>query len=161
MQLYVLDYNPQKSVEMLSNCHVIKMCLETAQILSSVRFNLGINRHDIMPKPYNPNHPVIKAINNNHKINWLLDYNRCLHNEYIYRFEKKHSYFKLIELYYDMKDNSINDVNVEFLDFARDFKDFNTNKTDLVESFREYYKFKKSIIKNWKYTKRKEPIWLN
>ena len=161
MQLYVLDYNTQKSVEMLSNCHVIKMCLETSQILSSVRFNLGVDLNNLMPKPYNPNHPVIKAINNNHKINWLLDYNRCLHNEYIYRFDKKHSYFKLIELYEDMRDNSINELNIDFLDFARDFKDFNTNKTDLVESFREYYKFKKSIIKNWKYTKRKEPIWLN
>ena len=82
------------------------------------------------------------------------------HNEYIYRFNKKHAYFDLIGIYNHLKDLSETDYEIDSLDFARDFKDFNTSKQDLVESFRDYYKFKKSIIKRWKYSKRNEPAWL-
>lgn len=53
MQLFILDYEPSASVQMMSDCHVIKMCLETAQILSSVRFNKGFEHNEIIPKPYN------------------------------------------------------------------------------------------------------------
>lgn len=160
MQLFVLDYNPIKSAEMLSDCHLIKMCLETAQILSSVRFNNGMNHLSVLPKPYNPKHPVILAINNSYKLNWLLDYNKALHNEYIYRFNKKHSYFELINIYETLRNKAIKNYNKENLDFARDFKDFSTDKFELIEAFRSYYRFKKSIIKRWKYTKRNEPVWL-
>jgi hypothetical protein len=160
MQLFILDYEPKISVEMLSDCHVIKMCLETSQILSSVMFNLGIKRELFLPKPYNPRHPVIMAINNEDKINWLLDYNKSLHNEYIYRFNKEHSYYKLINSYEIIRNKSLEKYDIKKLDFARDFKDFACNKSDLVESFREYYKYKKTIIKRWKYTKREEPNWL-
>lgn len=73
MQLFILDFTPSVSVRMMSDCHVIKMCLETAQILSSVRFNKGFEHNCLIPKPYNPKHPVITAIDNQEKINWLLD----------------------------------------------------------------------------------------
>lgn len=160
MQLFILDYNPIKSVEMLSDCHIIKMCLETSQILSSIRFNKGLKWISPLPKPYNPNHPVILAINNSDKLNWLLDYNQALHDEFVFRFNKKHCYFDLIKYYENLRDNAILNYKKSNLTFARDFKNFNTNKIDLVESFRDYYKFKKSIIKRWKYTNREEPKWL-
>jgi hypothetical protein len=160
MQLFILDYEPCVSAQMMSDCHIIKMCLETAQILSSVRFNKGFEHNEIIPKPYNTKHPVITAIDNQEKINWLLDYNRAIHSEYVYRFNKHHAYFKLIEFYEHLRDNSIKYYDKSKLNFARDFKDFTTTKTDLIESFREYYKMKKSIIKRWKYTKRSEPEWM-
>ena len=31
---------------------------------------------------------------------------------------------------------------------------------EIVEAYREYYRFKKSIIRNWKYTNAEEPEWL-
>jgi hypothetical protein len=158
MQLYVLDYNPQKAVEYLADCHVIKMCLETAQILSYVRFNNGMEYIEGLPKPYNPKHPVIKAINSPEKINWLLDYNKAIHQEYIYRFNKEHAYHKIVDIYEGLRNSC--GYSLEHLDFARDFKDFSTPKKDLVESFKDYYRFKKSIIKRWKYSKRIEPDWM-
>ena len=158
MQLYVLDKNPSKAVEMLADCHIIKMCLETAQILSSVIENNHLTKSENLPKPYNPNHPVIKAIDNQFKINYVLDYNSELHKEYIRRFNKPHAYFKLVKDYFDIlkKSTTIKDD----FSFARDFKDFNSEKNDIVEAYREYYRYKKSIIKRWKYTNSVEPNWL-
>ena len=160
MQLYVLDYEPKKAVEYLADCHVIKMCLETAQILSSVRHNKGMLHISGCPKPYNPKHPVIVAVNSFKKANWLLEYNKAIQDEYFYRFGKKHAYFDLIYVYDDLKNRCIWNNYNENLDFARDFKDFQTNNQDLVGAFRDYYQFKKSIIKRWKYSKRNEPEWL-
>jgi hypothetical protein len=142
---------------MLSDCHVIKMNLENAQILSSVCYNLGM-KLDGIPKPYNPKHPVIQAINNQSKINWLLEYNIALHNEFYYRFNKRHSYYSLIEKYAILGDGWGYFYNE--LDFARDFKDFVSEYKDLVKSFRSYYRYKKSIIKRCKYSNGTEPDWL-
>lgn len=160
MQLFILDYDPVKSVEYLSDCHVIKMSLETSQILSSVIYNNDMEVGEWLPKPYNPYHPVIKAIDNAEKINWLLDYNQALHNEYYFRFNKRHAYFKIKDFYEILRNDKIFSFDRSKLDFARDFKDFETNENDLVQSFRGYYRFKKSIIKRWKYTNRIEPEWL-
>ena len=35
MNIFVLDPDPEKAASMLCDCHVRKMCLETAQILSA------------------------------------------------------------------------------------------------------------------------------
>lgn len=158
MQLFILDKNPEKAVKMLADCHIIKLCLETAQILSSVIKNHNKQNNQLLPKPYNPNHPVIKAINNQFKINYVLKYNKALHNEFIYRFNKKHAYFSLINIYNKILFNDT-DIKDDF-SFAQDFKNFSTDEHDIVNAFKAYYKFKKSIIKRWKYTKTEEPNWL-
>ena len=44
--------------------------------------------------------------------------------------------------------------------FARAFKGITIRTKDIVEAYREYYRFKKSIIRNWKYTNAEEPEWL-
>lgn len=160
MQLSILDREPTVAVKYLSDCHVRKMCLETAQILSSVMY---LNHYDLlenMPKPYNPKHPVIQAIKTPAQINWVLHYNDALQEEYKYRFGKEHAYYG-IRLYYNVMYSLKPFPPVKSPEgLARDFKDFCTDKSDIVEAHRDYYRYKKSIIKNWKYTLRKEPEWL-
>ena len=82
MQLFVLDYDPGRAAVMLCDVHLRKMCLETAQILSSVLFRQGRGLLPEMPKAYNPAHPVIRAVDTPQKINWVLLYNYALHGEY-------------------------------------------------------------------------------
>ena len=158
MQLFILDKNPEVAVKMLADCHIIKMCLETAQILSSVINNMQKENDPNLPKPYNPKHPVIKAINSQCKINYVLKYNKALHNEYIHRFKKQHAYFKLIQIYERILFTPTK-ITHDY-SFAMDFKNFNTTETDIFNAFKQYYKFKKSIIKRWKYTNAIEPEWL-
>ena len=161
MQLFVLDRCPVNSAMYLADVHVIKMCLETAQILSSVMAIKGLPLFEGAPKAYSTRHPVISAIDTQEKLNWVLSHNFALHVEFIYRFHKQHKYFKLARNYIDTLstiEQVAEEVSPEGL--ARDFKDFITTKEDIVEAHRDYYKFKKSIIKRWKYTKREEPDWL-
>ncbi len=157
MQLFILDKDPELSVQMLCDAHLRKMCLETAQILSSVIFRQNRIIAPGMPKVYSIHHPVIKAVNSPFKINWVLSLNNFLHLEYFYRFNRKHAYADLPELYEKMLFCRTTE---EDWSFCRAFKDFQTAQPDIVTAYREYYRFKKSIIRNWHYTRRDEPDWL-
>jgi hypothetical protein len=49
MNIFVLDDDPKKAAEMLCDRHVVKMCVETAQILSGVMLRRGMELYDDMP----------------------------------------------------------------------------------------------------------------
>lgn len=160
MQLFILDKNPTLAVHYLADCHVIKLCLETAQILSGVIIRYGGVLSTDMPKPQNINHPVIEAIDTNTKVSWVLSYFESLLEEYSNRFGRKHKYDNLLGLYFSYFPVATNTVG-NCLGLACIFTNFITNKTDIVDAHRDYYRFKKSIIKRWKYTNCKEPNWLS
>lgn len=158
MQLFILDRNPHRAVKMLADVHIRKMCLETAQILSSLLVRNGILPDDDMPKVYNINHPVIKALDTPSKVNYAVLYNIALQYEFLYRFGKKHKYFELGNRYF----KKLFTPCAEYCDFSfcRDFKNCQIKTPDIIDAYREYYLFKKSIIRNWHYTKRHEPDFL-
>ena len=62
MQLHILDRDPGRAVRFLADVHVIKMCLETMQIVAGVIHNFHLPPVPGMLKPYNPSHPVIRAV---------------------------------------------------------------------------------------------------
>lgn len=163
MNVFVLDRRPDLAPIYLADVHVIKMCLETAQILSSISVRCGKKLTASMPKPYNPKHPVICGIRESDQINWLLEYNKALHEEYKYRFGKPHVYSKLVRQYFKLLQTPLDTegfLTVSCEGFTKDFKDFETDVEDIVDAYRAYYCFKKSQIKRWKYTRRKEPSWV-
>lgn len=92
MNIFVLDEHPAKAVTMLCDCHLQKMCVETAQILSGVLLRRGEKLLPGMPRPQNLNHPVIVAAEKaSSATKWVTDYNEFLHIEYLYRFGKGHA----------------------------------------------------------------------
>lgn len=159
MQLFVLDYLPQNAAMMLCDKHLRKMCLENAQILSCLLAEREVLPW-YMPKVYNPRHPVVLNLNTPGKINWCIDYNDFLHQEYFFRFGKDHSYRKLAGIYRAGLSVPLSDGKPETLDFARNFKDFVPVSQDIVQAYREYYCYKKKIMKSFVYTRRPEPEWL-
>ncbi len=159
MQLFILDKNPTKSAEFLADTHIRKMCLETAQILSAIVIKKNLQLPPEFPKPHNLNHPIIASIDSQSQINYLLQYNSALQDEFLYRFEKKHAYFNLsfgyVKILFQVTENT------DFFNkFDKVFKNFQTDEQKIVKAYRLYYFFKKSIIKNWHYTKRNEPFFL-
>ena len=52
MNIFYLDRDPRRAAEMMHDKHVVKMVLETAQILSTVCHRYGV-RH---PGLYRPTH---------------------------------------------------------------------------------------------------------
>lgn len=158
MQLFILDSDPVAAVRSLADVHLVKMCLETAQILSSVMVRRGLTPAAGMPKPYNLRHPVIVAADTPEKVAWVTAYNAALHAEYRYRFGRTHRYAPLAELYSAMLDPD--GIPGECRGLARVFRDFTVEERDLVAAHRCYYRFKKGRIARWRYTKRPEPEWL-
>ena len=99
MQLFILDPEPEAAATMLCDVHLRKMCLETAQILSSVIVRRGGELLPQMPRAYNINHPVITALDTPFKINWAVRHNEGLQREYEYRFGRRHAYWSLTAVY--------------------------------------------------------------
>lgn len=160
MQLFILDREPDRVPGLLCDVHVRKMALETAQILSSVIVLQGGKTAPGMPKPYNLNHPVIRALDSPWKVNWTLRFNAALHAEYRYRFGRAHAYAPLCAVYTDMLFRELPPETVPDWTFGRVFKNFTTDEPDLIRAWRLYCRSKKRVIRNWRYTRRAEPGWL-
>ena len=159
MQLFVLDRNCEVAVRFLADIHLVKMCLETAQILSGVMDRKNVLLPPDFPGTYAVNHPVLKAIQTPEQINWTVDYNIALQREFIYRFGKKHAYFTLSRKYYQI----LHDVSAlsDCGGLGRVFRDFQTPECDLILAHRAYYRFRMDNLKRppaW--SGRPLPQWL-
>lgn len=160
MQLFILDYAPAVSARSLCDKHLRKMCLETAQILSSVMVYRNLLLNENMPNPYNTFHPVIRALDSPLKIDYAVIYNSALHAEYRRRFGKNHAYKDLCKLYWQKLFNGNFIFPAAECTFARAFKGIEIAQKDIVQAYRSYYCYKKTQITDWQYTRAAEPLWL-
>ena len=156
--MFILDPEPEVAAMMLCDVHVRKMCLETAQMLSSVIVRRGGVLLEQMPRVYNINHPVITALDTPFKINWAVRHNEALQREYVYRFGRRHAYWKLTAAYREELFTA--GVVAEDWSFARNFSRRNIVSASIVSAYREYYRYKKQVLSRWHYTRREEPVWL-
>lgn len=90
MNIFALNDNPVLAAQMQCDKHVVKMVLETAQMLSTV-----------VGGPYKPthvNHPcTIWARTSQGNFNWLVAHGLALCNEYTRRYGKRHKCQEIIE----------------------------------------------------------------
>ena len=143
MNIFVLDTNPALAAQYQCDKHVVKMVLESAQILST-----------ICGGPYKPthaNHPCVlwaKSCITNY--NWLLRHAKALCAEYTHRYGKKHKCEDVI--------NSIHPprLSVGITPFVQCMPAEYQDK-DPVQAYRKYYRGDKAGFAKW--TKRDEPFW--
>lgn len=159
MNLFVPSPIIETSVEALDDKRVVKMVLETAQVLST-----AIRVHDsetTMPvyKMTHKNHPVsiwVRTTSDNYK--FTLDYFIKICNEYTYRFGKIHKSESLlpyfVEFYKVLATSSTPVVQTPFAN-CTEFK------TDEVHTA-----YKKTLTNKWindkitpRWTRRDKPIW--
>ena len=161
MNIFVLDENPTTAAKMLCDCHLRKMCVETAQILSGVAISNHIELIKDMPSPQNIKHPVIKAVKTLQQINWVLYYNNALHLEYFERFGKKHAFDHLCYWYTYLMGNEFAPIDCTSL--AKCCGDLEVADIDIVTAYRKYYtEIKKPQLQAkglWKFTSRED--WTN
>lgn len=159
MQLFVLDRDHRVAVRFLADIHLVKMCLETAQILSGVITCRNMSLPPDFPRIYAINHPVLKAIQAPEQINWTVDYNIALQREFHYRFGRKHAYSALSKRYYRILHDA--SANADCQGLGRVFRDFQTTESDLILAHRAYYRFRMDHLKRppaW--SRRPLPDWL-
>jgi len=152
MNIFVLDTNPKIAAQMHNDKHVVKMILETAQLLCGVHHMTG---GDAPYKLSHRNHPCsIWARECIENYIWLCDLGIELCAEYSHRYGKRHKSQDIIEWCL------LNTPNIkekgDITSFALAMPD-ECKIGDAIESYREYYlKYKKDFSK---WTNRDIPIW--
>ena len=90
MNIFALDISPHRAAQMQCDKHVVKMTLETAQILCT-----ALHLNDISDVPYGPTHDthpcVLWAAISQNNFSWLCRHGIWLAFEYRFRYSKTHS----------------------------------------------------------------------
>jgi len=154
MNIFVLDIDTKKCAEYHSNSHVIKMVLESAQLLCGVHH--VTNSNYIIPYGLShKNHPcAIWARECMENYNWLCDLGIELSEEYTHRYGKRHKSQDIIEWAMVHKPNLR--VNGSITTFALAMPD-ECKIGNAVDSYRQYYIAEKRSFAKWK--EREIPFW--
>ena len=154
MNIFFLDENPILSAQYHVDKHVVKMILETAQLLCSVHHTTDQVTDQVPYKLSHKNHPcAIWARESLSNYLYLCELGLELGKEYTYRYGKRHKSIEVIEWCIVNKPN-IPDIG--FTTPARAMPD--EFKVDsVVESYRNYYMGAKSDLASWK--NREKPFW--
>jgi hypothetical protein len=154
MNIFVLDINTKKCAEYHNDKHLVKMILETAQLLCGVH-HVTESKYEIPYKLSHKNHPsAIWARECMENYIWLCDLGLELCREYTYRYEKRHKSQDVIEwcLTHKPKLKYKGDTTPFALAMPDECK-----VGDAVDSYREYYRTEKRKIAVWK--NRETPEW--
>lgn len=160
MNIFVLDYNPQVAAEYHCDKHVVKMILESAQILCSVHHKNG--NSDVPYKLTHANHPcTIWAGESKQNYLWLTELAEALNDEYIFRFSYSDTYTKVdnhksYDVIANLPDIELPDIGLTR--FSEAMPEYCKISEDTVINYREYYRKEKSHI--LKYTNTKTPDWI-
>lgn len=152
MNIFVLDTDPYKCAVYHNDKHVVKMILETAQLLCGVHW---VGGSEAPYKLSHRNHPC--AIWSRECIEnyiWLCDLGMALSREYSHRYNKRHKSQDIIEWCYDNKPNLRS--NGDITPFALAMPD-ECKVGNAVESYRVYYITEKRSLASWKM--RSIPTW--
>jgi hypothetical protein len=161
MNIFFLDYDVEKCAQYHVDKHVVKMILETAQLLCGVHhmsllqpYKLPTSTLEVPYKLSHKNHPCsIWARESLTNYLYLCELGLELSKEYTYRYGKRHKSQDVIEW---CVTNLPNIPDIGFTTPAKAMPD--EYKVEcVVESYRNYYIGEKSDLAVWK--NRKKPDW--
>jgi hypothetical protein len=176
MNIFFLDRDVRLAAEYHVDKHVVKMILESAQILSTAhrvldgietvqrmnnrntkRWILNDSRETALYKTTHVNHPsAVWARSNIDHYRYLFDLYISLIDEYKYRYGKTtHKSAELAPALFDAPENI--DYDAPWVDPPQAMPDDVKVPGDAVLAYRQYYaKYKVSMAK---WTKRSKPVW--
>ena len=151
MNIFVLDQSPDNAARMLCDKHVVKMCCESAQLLSTVCHANGIKA------PYKATHKshpcTVWAGVSQGNWEWLINHSLAMCAEYTHRYGKTHASQRVIEW---CRDNAPEFSDTIRTPFAQAMPD--QYKSDCaVVAYRKYYHGEKAHFAKW--TNRAVPRW--
>lgn len=179
MNIFYLSKDPAESARWMVDKHVVKMILESAQLLSTAhrvldgrmyvgktatgrnvkRYELGDSREHVIYSATHVNHPSAiwarRAVEN---YNWLYEHFYELGREYTYRYGKTHKCFQG-ELSYMLSSPPHNLREYEMTYMPSAMPPEYVISTDPVINYRNYYKFGKARMHSWK--NRQPPEWID
>lgn len=177
MNIFFVDRNPYVAAKSLADKHVIKMILESAQLLSTAHrvldgqemittsksgrkqkiWTLNDSRNDLLYKATHINHPCsvwTRTTSQNYR--WLWEHFAGLLEEYTYRYHKTHACYSLFvplfEYPHNIKKGDFTDPPLAMPPECKVSK-------DVVACYRHYYKYNKSHLFSWK--NNNKPEWIS
>ena len=159
MNIFYLDRDPEIAAQMMCDKHVVKMILESAQMLSTTHRVLdGDDYADYngLYKMAHKNHPSTKWVRHSYQnYKWLYTHMIALMQEYTYRYGKHHATERLHGPLYRAPDHIL-EMPMGFTDPPQCMPDYCKNE-DAVSAYQTYYILKKSDFATWK--RRDKPEW--
>ena len=180
MNIFALDKNPTKAAQQHCDKHVVKMILESAQMLSTAhrildgklemrRSSTGktMQKYWVLPdareihlyKAVHTKHPcTIWTMESKENYTWHYRLFNALLDEYTYRYGKKHASAELNEYLIPLPNNMPNGRRTKFKLAMGSNPECMLE--DPIESYRRFYETKQERFKmTWK--KRETPKWFN
>ena len=158
MNIFRLDTNARRTAQFHCDKHVVKMILETAQMLSTAH-RLAGNDNPILYRSTHINHPCniwVRESKWNYSWTYRLFYFLCA--EYTHRYDKIHkTETKLRNVLLDYPSNIIHSDPTPFRPaIGREL----TKGESPIIAYRDYYRSKKNTMK-MVWTNREIPDWFN
>lgn len=146
MNIFVLDYDPKICAKYHCDRHVVKMILESTQLLSTA---INLKLKDNIPELYKSthiNHPISKWVRESKQnFEWLLELAFHLCDEYFIRYNKIHACLEKLKICMTYS-NIFDNIKLTKFELCMPNK-YETN--DIVKSYRNYYINEKQFAK-WK-----------
>ncbi|MEJ5349860.1 MAG: pyrimidine dimer DNA glycosylase/endonuclease V [Desulfosoma sp.] len=153
MNIFVLDLDPRKCARYHCDQHVVKMILESVQIICTAFVKKGF---ETPYKPTHTKHPcVLWAEESFDNVRWLMRLTRALNAEYKYRFQKTQDHASIHVL---QQVKSLRFESLGLTPFAQAMPDKYKVPEDPVAAYRRFYVGEKLKFATW--TRRRKPPWL-
>ena len=151
MNVFVVDEDPCLAARALGDRHVVKMVLESAQIMCTVASRLG---HVVPYRPTHVNHPcVVWARESAGNWRWLVAHARALAVEYEFRYGRRHKSLDVIDEVAKLGPRAPG-----FGPWARAMP-VAYHLASVVDSYRLYYHMDKGHLHDYEHGRRR-PEWL-
>lgn len=154
MNIFVLDTDITRCAQYHCDQHVLKMILESAQIMCSALNKRGF---ETPYKPTHTKHPCVLWVEESYSnFKWLKDLAIALNREFKYRYDREkdhasaHVVRKISALRYD--DHGLTP-------FVQAMPEQYRRKNDAVSAYRAFYRGEKAKFAKW--TKRPVPHWMS
>lgn len=147
MNIFFLDIDPLACAIYHCDKHVVKMPLETAQILSTVLWQKGLRG---IYRETHKNHPVVKwagASYQNYSYTLDLGFELCF--EFKCRYGKEHACLRVIDDCASKLHEIHSRVPYLFTNPAQCMPDYCKIPGDPVEAYRKYYNLEKRSFATW------------
>lgn len=145
MNIFILDSDPEKAARDQCDKHVVKMILESAQLMAT-----AMTYHGVLQAPYKPthvNHPCsiwARATRTNYL--WLLSHHEAMLDEYTLRYGKEHK----TSLHFNAWEaGALFIPEGPLTDFAQAMPVELKIPDDPVQAYRNFYHRDKSYFASW------------
>ena len=184
MNIFYIDKDPVQAAQWMVDKHVVKMILESAQLLSTAhrvldgeqktvqkyvngsfppryrnikRYVLQDARESVLYSATHINHPsAVWCRLSVPNYLWLVEHFFALMEEYTYRYGKTHKCYG--DLSYMLQSPPKNLTNYDFTVMPSAMADEYKISDDPLENYRNYYKIGKATMHKWK--NRQPPEWI-